>query len=331
MKKYVALCLAMLLVLSLAACNVYVPNEQDTTSDLSETTVEEATVDETTADELTSEETTAEEITADELTSEETTAKETTAEGSAVTLLKGRDAKNITVSSLPAGYNYAFDGEKADAIVSYLTGLSLTADFPENPNEYAGMTWVIFIEYENGDTETVYHFGNMFIGTEESPWYRMKSDEAIQFESLLERLSTESAEQTVEASGESLLKAWTGAFDEDTLKETIIEYQNNCTPIALDGNDKIAYVLFATDFDIAGGSVSRLSHTDATDINVELNGYIDLAVDIRCEGNRITINTDWWYGDDGWVQNHPVWSYLVRLQDGDGTSHYYYFRIAYAS
>ena len=137
--------------------------------------------------------------------------------------------------------------------------------------------------------------------------------------------------QAVEIASDSLLKAWTGTFDEEALQTAINDYQSNYNVVTLDETGEIAYVSFETDFEIAGGSVSRLSPTDAADMNVELNGCIDLAVDVRFDGNRVTIDTDWWYNSNDWKQNYPVWSYLVRLKDEDGTSHYYYFRIAYAS
>ena len=195
MKKYIAFCVATLLVLSLAACNGYIPNEQDASSDSVETTAEL-----TNFEEMVSEETTSEEM---------------------------------------------------------------------------------------------------------------------------------ASKQTVEMANDSLLKAWMGTFNEEALRTAINDYQSNYHVVTLDGTGKIAYVSFETDFEIAGGSVSRLSPTDNADINVELNGYIDLDVGIRFDGNRVTIETGWWYRDGDWTQNYPVWSYLVRLKDGDGTTHYYYFRIDY--
>ena len=73
-------------------------------------------------------------------------------------LVEGNVVK-IDVSSLPEGYNYSFSGEDAQAIIDYLSTLNLESEFEENPNEYTGMTWVIALEYENGDTFKIYHFG----------------------------------------------------------------------------------------------------------------------------------------------------------------------------
>ena len=104
-------------------------------------------------------------------------------------LLAEGNVIKIDVSSLPEGYNYSFEGEDAKEIIDYLSNLNLQSNFEENPNEYAGMTWVIFMEYDNGDELTVYHFGNMFIRTEKGSWYKMTYDEANCFDTLLDELN----------------------------------------------------------------------------------------------------------------------------------------------
>ena len=104
-------------------------------------------------------------------------------------LLEG-NVINVNVSSLPDGYNCSFNGEDAKAIIDYLANLNLYSKFKENPNEYVGgMTWVISLEYDNGDVITVYHFGNMFIRSEKGSWYRMTYDEASRFKTLLNELN----------------------------------------------------------------------------------------------------------------------------------------------
>ena len=104
-------------------------------------------------------------------------------------LLAEGNVIKIDVSSLPEGYNYSFDGEDAKEIIGYLSNLNLQSSFEENPNEYTGMTWVISLEYDNGEILTVYHFGNMFIRTEKGSWYKMTSDEANRFDTLLDELN----------------------------------------------------------------------------------------------------------------------------------------------
>ena len=104
-------------------------------------------------------------------------------------LLAEGNVIKIDVSSLPEGYNYSFDGDDAKEIIDYLSNLNLLSKFEENPNEYTGMTWVIFLEYENGDELTVYHFGNMFIRAEKGSWYKMTFEEASHFDTLLNELN----------------------------------------------------------------------------------------------------------------------------------------------
>ena len=104
-------------------------------------------------------------------------------------LLAEGNVIKIDVSSLPEGYNYSFDGEDAKEIIDYLSNLNLQSNFEEDPNEYTGMTWVISLEYDNGEILTVYHFGNMFIRSEKGSWYRMTYDEASRFDALLNELS----------------------------------------------------------------------------------------------------------------------------------------------
>ena len=106
-------------------------------------------------------------------------------------LLAEGNVVKIDVSTLPDGYNYSFDRESAKEIIGYLYNLNLQSDFKENPNEYAGMTWVISLEYENGDALTIYHFGNKFIRSEKGSWYKMTYEEANRFGALLNELNRE--------------------------------------------------------------------------------------------------------------------------------------------
>lgn len=93
--------------------------------------------------------------------------------------------KNISVtSSLPGGNSYSFDDD-AYKVADYLTGLKLSSDFSENPDEYDGMTWVITVTYVDDYVDTIYHFGNMFIRNENGSWYKMDYDEAVKFDSII--------------------------------------------------------------------------------------------------------------------------------------------------
>ena len=101
-------------------------------------------------------------------------------------LLSGGKVKTITVSSQPASVNIALAAsEKAQAIADYFSGLTLTEDFSEDPDTYSGTTWIVRFAYTDGKTETLYHFGNLFVRSEAGPWYKMNPEEAARFEALL--------------------------------------------------------------------------------------------------------------------------------------------------
>ena len=128
-----------------------------------------------------------------------------------------------------------------------------------------------------------------------------------------------------------VLKAWEGEFSEEKLIGAIHTYQKDYTNIILE-KDKASSVSFETDCRVSSCSVVRLARTDDTDMNAELKGYIDLFVETNCDGRKVTISTDWWYSDDdSWVNDYPVWSYLIRVIDMGGNEHYYYFRTDYSA
>ncbi len=98
--------------------------------------------------------------------------------------LPNDNIKQITVTSSPEGYDYSFDSDGITAIVDYLSSLNLSSDFKVNPGEYDGMIWVISLEYENDETATVY-LGSPFIKTADGPWYKISTEDALRFETLL--------------------------------------------------------------------------------------------------------------------------------------------------
>ena len=89
--------------------------------------------------------------------------------------------KSVEVSSMPHGYEYSFEGKYAYAVIDYIRGQYLEADFPEDPDVYTGMTWVVDIRYEDGTDTTVYMFGNMFIRKDNENWLKMDYNEAEAF------------------------------------------------------------------------------------------------------------------------------------------------------
>ncbi len=102
-------------------------------------------------------------------------------------LIKKENVKNISVSSDPSGYEYAFQGDDAQAIIDYLTSLNL---IPHHGNfDDVGMSWHISIEYENGNTVRVYHNCNKYVQMNDGSWYQITFEEADRFSALLEELN----------------------------------------------------------------------------------------------------------------------------------------------
>ena len=106
-----------------------------------------------------------------------------------IKLLEADNVKSVSVTSFPKGYAYSFAGDDAKAVTDYLSKLSLIPDFKEDPDHYVGMTWVVTVEYEDGDIITIYHFANMFIRANDGPWYPMTYEEANRFGTLLSELN----------------------------------------------------------------------------------------------------------------------------------------------
>jgi hypothetical protein len=104
-------------------------------------------------------------------------------------LLKEGTVKRISVSTLPKGSDYSYTGEDAQAIVDYLSDLDLLSEFEESPEGLFSITWVIDLEYDDGSTETLYHFAYMFIRKSGDSWYKMKYEQARAFDDLLNELN----------------------------------------------------------------------------------------------------------------------------------------------
>ena len=126
--------------------------------------------------------------------------------------------------------------------------------------------------------------------------------------------------------------AWKGDFSDEKLTEAINTYKANRTPFIYSQDSEYGTVSFEADFDVYSCKVCRVSKAYDDDINVELEGYIDRLVDSKTDGKKVTVDVGWWETEgDSWVQDYPVWSYLLLLTDADGNSYYYYFRVDYKS
>ena len=100
-------------------------------------------------------------------------------------LLPAGEISSVRVFSQPDYYDCFYYGVHAKPVVEYLERLTLQSNFDENPDEHDGMTIKIIVVYEDGQEFTIYHFGNKFIRTENSDWYKMDYAEAVQLEEIL--------------------------------------------------------------------------------------------------------------------------------------------------
>ncbi len=102
-------------------------------------------------------------------------------------LLKTENVKNVFMSSSPEGYAYLFSGDDANAVVDYFANLHITP-YTKVIDE-TGMSWVISIEYENGQTKTVYYLCGKYIKGDDDSFYKIICNEASHFDTLLDELS----------------------------------------------------------------------------------------------------------------------------------------------
>ncbi len=95
----------------------------------------------------------------------------------------------IVITTLPESETYSriyTDTEKIKKITGYLNELSLKGNFSENPDEYAGMTYIITLSYVDGSQIVVYHLGNMFLRENDKDWQRMTYNEAVKLDSIIQ-------------------------------------------------------------------------------------------------------------------------------------------------
>ena len=95
---------------------------------------------------------------------------------------------SVEISTFPQGREYSFSGYDAKKIANYFSELYLIEDFPENPDEYGGMTYVVEIKYKNAQAVVVYLF-SPFVKTSDSAWYKLAYGEHTYFDELLEELN----------------------------------------------------------------------------------------------------------------------------------------------
>lgn len=109
-------------------------------------------------------------------------------------LANSENVVQIQISSLPESETYQrsyTSPGKIKAVTDYIDALILSEKFPENPNEYTGMTWVITYVYEDGTQLTSYHFGNMFFRAGTGQWTRMTYEQAERLDSIIAQYPTD--------------------------------------------------------------------------------------------------------------------------------------------
>lgn len=94
-------------------------------------------------------------------------------------LLPGKHGiASIQVSTMPHGYTATLSGADAEKLADYIAHLNVQAKMSEDPSVFTGMTWVMTMTYETGETVTLYLFADRFIRAEDGPWYLISEREA---------------------------------------------------------------------------------------------------------------------------------------------------------
>ena len=87
----------------------------------------------------------------------------------------------IAVTAFPEEFARVYKGGEAEQLLGYLRGLELLESFEEDPNVYTGQTWVITLAYESGERVTLHLFADLFLKTEDGPWYRIAGKDGSRF------------------------------------------------------------------------------------------------------------------------------------------------------
>ncbi len=126
--------------------------------------------------------------------------------------------------------------------------------------------------------------------------------------------------------------SWTGEFSEDRLKGAIQSYNEQYTPITLGIGDFENGVQIYVGQGVTSRSVSRISMA-SEDVEAEMRSYLDTMILSQYDeaSGYLSVGAFWWFDEDGsWVQDHSVWSFLIRTKDASGAETYHYFRVNYS-
>jgi len=126
----------------------------------------------------------------------------------------------------------------------------------------------------------------------------------------------------------SVLPAWTGKYSKDARAEAIKRYAQTYVPVYamnITGDS----VTFTLDFEAVSCGNVVLAPVDDMVKDGELNTIVDFSTDASVSGKEVTVDISWWYRAAASARSYTQWSYLFWISDGDGTYHYFYFRVDY--
>lgn len=223
-------------------------------------------------------------------------------------LIREKTINNITVTSLPSGYEYSLTGDDVNAIVDYFSNLHLISDFEENPDEYDGMTLVVSIEYHNGTSSTIYHFGNMFVRTDDRPWYKMDYEEASRFHPLLQELCSSTAGDNSSQGNEYLVSHIQIKSGDDTI------YPFGCmTWSKIDNGNGTFSESIVDKYDVID-LVSGKTTFSATDIpKLVLSEKVSYFVQVNGHVEKVYLLTP---NEDGYTKSETTFDALSNLENG---------------
>ena len=223
-------------------------------------------------------------------------------------LIREKTINNITVTSLPSGYEYSLTGDDVNAIVDYFSNLHLISDFEENPDEYNGMTLVVSIEYHNGTSSTIYHFGNKFVRVDDGPWYKMDYEEASRFHPLLQELCSSTAGDNSSQGNEYLVSHIQIKSGNDTI------YPFGCmTWSKIDNGNGTFSESIVDKYDVID-LVSGKTTFSATDIpKLVLSEKVSYFVQVNGHVEKVYLLTP---NEDGYTKSETTFDALSNLENG---------------
>lgn len=104
------------------------------------------------------------------------------------TASKDKEIVSIAIATLPESTGHVrtyTSEEKIDSIRSYINSLTLSDISSEKPEDYAGMSYIISVTYDDNSTKTYNHFGNKFFKIDDQEWKIMNDGQASELEAII--------------------------------------------------------------------------------------------------------------------------------------------------